>query len=168
MAVVSVGEIWSGRRGKTTREWANEYDRVFMVETNSATDSAQTVTGAGAIALGLPKRGDVHNEDTLAACIDVSASNSSDDPREWHVTCSYSTDLSSFSTDPPANAKARGEAMSSLGAGIEALDRVAPEGKRVDRRAVFEAHNIPLEDAPTFVAPAAPAAPPAPQEPPAP
>jgi hypothetical protein len=100
MAVVSVGEIWSGRRGKTTREWANEYDRVFMVETNSATDSAQTVTGAGAIALGLPKRGDVHNEDTLAACIDVSASNSSDDPREWHVTCSYSTDLSSFSTDP--------------------------------------------------------------------
>ena len=79
-----------------------------------------------------------------------------------------------WKTDPPANAKARGEAMSSLGAGIEALDRVAPEGKRVDRRAVFEAHGIPLEDRPEPVpapapAPVAPApAPPAPQEPPAP
>jgi phage gp29-like protein len=73
-----------------------------------------------------------------------------------------------WKTDPPANAKARGEAMSSLGAGIEALDRVAPEGKRVDRRAVLEAHGIPLEDRPE-PAPVAPApAPPAPQEPPAP
>jgi hypothetical protein len=69
-----------------------------------------------------------------------------------------------WKTDPPANAEARGRAMSSLGAGIEALDRVAPEGKRVDRGAVFEAHNIPLEDAPAPVL----SAPPAPQEPPAP
>lgn len=38
--------------------------------------------------------------------------------------------------------------MKALGEGIAALDLVAPEGKRVDRLAVFEAAGIPLADAP--------------------
>ena len=56
-----------------------------------------------------------------------------------------------WKTEAPVNAKARGEAMKALGEGVEALDKVAPEGKRVDRLAVFEAAGIPLMDAPTPV-----------------
>lgn len=72
-----------------------------------------------------------------------------------------------WKTDPPQDAAARGEAMSKLGAGIEAADRAAPEGKRVDRRAVFEAANIPLEDIPANAASAASVAPTVPPAPPA-
>ena len=53
-----------------------------------------------------------------------------------------------WKTEAPTNARARGESMKALGEGIEALDRVAPEGKRVDRLAVFEQAGIPLMDAP--------------------
>lgn len=53
-----------------------------------------------------------------------------------------------WKTEAPVNAKARGEAMKALGEGVEALDKVAPEGKRVDRLAVFEQAGIPLMDAP--------------------
>ena len=53
-----------------------------------------------------------------------------------------------WKTDPPANAKARGDAMSALGAGIQAADAAAPEGMRVDRKAVFEQAGIPLEPIP--------------------
>lgn len=65
-----------------------------------------------------------------------------------------------WKTEAPVNARARGDAMKSLGDGIAALDAVAPEGKRVDRLAVFEQAGIPLEDIP---APAPPL--PAPQDP---
>ncbi len=53
-----------------------------------------------------------------------------------------------WKTEAPVNAKARGESMKALGEGIVALDRAAPEGKRVDRLAVFEQAGIPLMDAP--------------------
>ncbi len=53
-----------------------------------------------------------------------------------------------WKTEAPVNAKARGDAMKSLGEGIVALDAAAPEGKRVNRLAVFEQAGIPLEDAP--------------------
>lgn len=53
-----------------------------------------------------------------------------------------------WKTEPPANAKARGEAMTALGDGIQAADAAAPEGMRVDRRAVFEQAGIPLEPIP--------------------
>lgn len=53
-----------------------------------------------------------------------------------------------WKTEAPVNAKSRGESMKALGEGIAALDLVAPEGKRVDRLAVFEAAGIPLADAP--------------------
>lgn len=63
-----------------------------------------------------------------------------------------------WKTEAPVNAKARGEAMKALGEGIEALDKVAPEGKRVDRVAVFEQAGIPLVEAlpPSLPPPAAP------------
>ena len=60
-------------------------------------------------------------------------------------------------TEAPVNAKARGEAMKALGEGIAALDAAAPDGKRVDRLAVFEQAGIPLIDG----------TPPPPQSPPA-
>ena len=53
-----------------------------------------------------------------------------------------------WKTEAPVNAKARGESMKSLGEGIASLDAVAPEGRRVNRLAVFEQAGIPLEDAP--------------------
>lgn len=51
-------------------------------------------------------------------------------------------------TEPPTDVGARGDAMKKLGDGIRSLDAVAPEGKRVDREAVFEDAGIPLEDIP--------------------
>lgn len=51
-----------------------------------------------------------------------------------------------WKTEAPVNAKARGEAMKALGEGIAALDAAAPDGKRVDRLAVFEQAGIPLID----------------------
>ena len=71
-----------------------------------------------------------------------------------------------YKTDPPANAKARGEALKALGEGIAALDRVAPEGKRVARAVEFEAAGVTLEDAP--VPPPPPTTAPTPSEAPAP
>lgn len=59
-----------------------------------------------------------------------------------------------WKTDPPADAGARGDAMKKLGDGIAALDRVAPEGQRVDRRAIFEEAGVPLEDIPADAKPA--------------
>ena len=53
-----------------------------------------------------------------------------------------------WQTEPPLDIKGRGEAMKALGDGIAALDAVAPEGKRIDRAALFEAAGIPLKDAP--------------------
>lgn len=53
-----------------------------------------------------------------------------------------------WKTDPPVNAQQRGAAMKALGEGIAALDAAAPDGKRVDRLAVFEQAGIPLVDAP--------------------
>lgn len=53
-----------------------------------------------------------------------------------------------WKTEAPVNAKARGDAMKALGDGITALDAAAPEGKRVNRLAVFEQAGIPLEDVP--------------------
>lgn len=53
-----------------------------------------------------------------------------------------------WKTDPPANIAARGNAMKALGDGIVSLDRVAPEGKRVDRAAIFEEAGIALEKIP--------------------
>lgn len=64
-----------------------------------------------------------------------------------------------WKTEAPVNARARGESMKALGEGIDALDKVAPEGKRVNRLAVFEQAGIPLEDAPTPPPPNAPEAP---------
>lgn len=61
-----------------------------------------------------------------------------------------------WKTEAPVNAKARGDAMKALGDGIAALDAVAPEGKRVDRRALFEQAGIPIEDAPIAPPPVAP------------
>jgi hypothetical protein len=60
-----------------------------------------------------------------------------------------------WETDPPADVGARGDAMKKLGDGIASLDRVAPEGKRVDRAAVFEDAGIPLENIPPDATPPA-------------
>lgn len=65
-----------------------------------------------------------------------------------------------WQTDPPADAKAQGEAYTALGAGITALERVLPEGQTVDRRTLFEQAGVPLVAAPT-TAPLTPAAVPA-------
>ncbi len=70
-----------------------------------------------------------------------------------------------WQTAPPKNAAARGAAMSALGAGIEAADRVAPEGFRVDRRAMFEEAGFPLEKIPANAAPTTPPTAPAPTDP---
>ena len=70
-----------------------------------------------------------------------------------------------WKTDPPANVGAKGDALKKLGDGIAAIERVLPEGKVLDRAAIFEEAGIALIDAPktpvpppaTTVPPAAPA-----------
>ena len=51
-----------------------------------------------------------------------------------------------YKTEPPADARARGEAMLALGDGIAKLELVAPQGKGIDRLAIFEGAGIPLVD----------------------
>ena len=51
-------------------------------------------------------------------------------------------------TAPPENIEARGRGMTTLAAGIRDAESVAPEGKIVDRHALFEQAGIPLLDAP--------------------
>lgn len=54
-----------------------------------------------------------------------------------------------WDTTPPSDAKARGDAMLSLGNGIASIEAVLPPGKVLDRAAEFERAGIPLLDAPT-------------------
>lgn len=69
-------------------------------------------------------------------------------------------------TAPPANVAAKGAALKALGEGIEAVERVLPEGKVLDRAALFETAGIALLDAPAApVTTPAPAKDPAAQEP---
>jgi hypothetical protein len=49
-----------------------------------------------------------------------------------------------WKTDPPVNIGARGDALKKLGDGIAALEKVAPAGEYVDRKALFEQAGIPL------------------------
>lgn len=63
-----------------------------------------------------------------------------------------------WKTEPPKNLAERGDAMSKLGAGIAALDAVAPEGQRIDRAKVFEEAGVPLEAMPEGARPATPPA----------
>lgn len=60
-----------------------------------------------------------------------------------------------WQTTAPKNAAARGAAMKALGDGIAALDKYAPEGQRIDRKALFEEAGIALEKIPQDAAPAA-------------
>lgn len=53
-----------------------------------------------------------------------------------------------WKTAPPENIEARGRGMTTLAAGIRDAESVAPEGKVVDRQALFEQAGIPLLDAP--------------------
>lgn len=51
-------------------------------------------------------------------------------------------------TAPPEDIEARGRGMTTLAAGIRDAESVVPEGKIVDRHALFEQSGIPLLDAP--------------------
>jgi phage gp29-like protein len=75
-----------------------------------------------------------------------------------------------WQTTAPKNAAARGAAMKALGDGIAALDKYAPEGQRIDRKALFEEAGIALEKIPQDAVPAAQPTQPAssPQDPPPP
>jgi hypothetical protein len=84
-----------------------------------------------------------------------------------------------WKTDPPVDIGAVGDAMKKLGDGMAALGPHAPEGERIDRRAVFERAGVPLEKIPPEVlaaqqaaadadAAAAAATPPDPNAPPTP
>lgn len=64
-------------------------------------------------------------------------------------------------TDPPLNIRARGEAWKAFAEGIEAAEKVAPEGMEIDRAAAFADAGIPLRkkpDAPPRPAPTGAAA----------
>lgn len=70
-----------------------------------------------------------------------------------------------WKTEPPADMKARGDAMASLGDGMAKLAKELPAGKVLDRAAIFEAAGIPLLDAPDDTPPPpSPAPTPAPTE----
>jgi len=72
-----------------------------------------------------------------------------------------------WKTDPPANVAAKGAAMKALAEGVEALERVTPEGKVLDRAAIFEEAGVPLLDAPAAPPAPPPVVPPAPAQDPA-
>lgn len=53
-----------------------------------------------------------------------------------------------WKTEPPADVRARGEALKALGDGIAALAARVPAGKELDVLAILEAAGVPLRDAP--------------------
>ncbi len=100
MTVLYAHEIWSGRTAKDTKDFTREYVRMFDVQTSDPSDSG----GAVRAYVGIPQRGAVYSAggftDVDARCTDVSASNSSEDPCQWRVTCNYSTNLTTYQDDP--------------------------------------------------------------------
>ena len=106
----------------------------------------------------------VQGQDTGATLHGVVRQDLIDADAETASTCLHDQDLVDYAavnfgtselapwprwrTEPPVDIGARGDAMKKLGDGIIALDAAAPEGKRVDRAALFEQAGIPLEDAP--------------------
>ena len=94
MAVTSVKEIWSGRRGSQDIESKRDYARVFRVGTNDVKDGPLTVR----LAPGLPRIKDVYLDangavDAGSFCNSVDAAHDQDDPNTWQVTAEYSSDV---------------------------------------------------------------------------
>lgn len=96
MAATLQGEYWAGRRTRILKDFSREHIRVFKVKTSLTTDDGTVV----ALVTGLPVRGSVHPGDTSARCCSVEPTNTSEDPNQWDVICTYSTDLDDFQDDP--------------------------------------------------------------------
>jgi hypothetical protein len=98
MAVVSVREIWNGRKGSADEKAVREYDRVFRVVTNSSLDGALTAETAVDPFLGIriPNLFSSYIEpngitfDLTAIARKIEAGQDDADPLTWLVTVSYS------------------------------------------------------------------------------
>lgn len=89
MAVISVEELFPGRRGSDGIERRLKHTRVFEVITDDPNDD-DTIAGAGP---GIPRNGEFHPNNPFAVMVDIQADNSSDSPNIWLVVCEYSTDV---------------------------------------------------------------------------
>lgn len=83
MPVTSVRELFRGRDGHVGDDLGDV--RIFRVTTNSATDTAQTVLGSGMV----PRRGDLHHQNTALSCKRVQCRNEDHGAYHWIVTCEY-------------------------------------------------------------------------------
>jgi hypothetical protein len=97
MAVVSVREIWNGRRGSADEKAVREYARVFRVVTDSALDGALVAETAvdPFTATAIPHLFASYLEpggafDLTAIARKIEAAQDDQDPLTWHVTVSYS------------------------------------------------------------------------------
>lgn len=82
---------------------------------------------------------------TLSTCLHDQALG---DYAELNFGSRYLAPWPRWKTEPPADAKARGDAMAALGDGMAKLAKELPEGKLLDRAAILEAAGVPLLDAP--------------------
>lgn len=89
MAVVSVEELFPGRRGSDGIERKLKHTRVFEVITDDPADD-ETIAGAG---VGIPRNGDLHPNNPFAVMVAISADNSDETPLIWLVVCEYDTEL---------------------------------------------------------------------------
>ncbi|OGG44117.1 MAG: hypothetical protein A3F84_27795 [Candidatus Handelsmanbacteria bacterium RIFCSPLOWO2_12_FULL_64_10] len=95
MAITSVDEIWSGRRGAVDDSFKREYERKFRIIADSTNEDAITVTAAMAaegILMWGPYMAPNGSFDLFARCNQIEAEQSSDSPFIWEGRASYSSD----------------------------------------------------------------------------
>jgi len=100
MTVVIKGENWQGRRARFGKDFTREYTRVFTAYTDNPNINGIVVATALAASAFAVQRGSVMPGDTEAHCTDVEPTNSSEDPLQWSITCSYSTNMLDYQQDP--------------------------------------------------------------------
>ncbi len=89
MAVISCEQIFDGRRGKESTGRKLEHTQIWEVITDDDADDENTV----GLAPELPVMGDPHPNSPSATMVDADASQSSESPRLWYVTCNFSSSL---------------------------------------------------------------------------
>lgn len=89
MSIEYVKELWPGRSGSDTFDKHRQYVRTYEVRT---TDAADDVVTAGLTTL-LPRLGQSYPSDPAAVVVDITPTNSSEDPTLWTVEVKYDTEI---------------------------------------------------------------------------
>lgn len=95
MSIVSVEELFPGRRGGRSSDTRETYERVFEVIISSDLVDGETEVLAAVdpnnSSKFIPQIGQGHPKNANALCVDVTPEVSDETPQIWYVNCSYDT-----------------------------------------------------------------------------